>query len=413
MATTTTTTRSRSKLNNNNNNDISPSSSPTNDNPKQSATLSAQQYSETLNTRSDKKNFTWSYSDEPHATRRRLILEKHPEIYELFGPEPLTLPLCFLIISIQIFTAYYLRNASWYILFICAYVIGGTLNHSLKLAVHELSHNLAFTSGFLNKLFALTCNLPTGVPSAITFQKYHMDHHQFQGVDGIDTDIPTTFEVNWFTNMVSKVFWVCCQPLFYALRPVLVKPKPVGQWEGINWIMCMSFNVCIYYLFGIKSLCYLVTGTLLGLGFHPSAGHFIAEHYEFIKGQETYSYYGFWNFFNFNVGYHNEHHDFPKVPWSRLPTVKKLAPEFYDNLPHYNSYIYVIAKYILDPEVGPFARIKRIAPSTSSNSNSEMDNLSSLTIANRKAQSPLFRIMCVTLAIACIGAMFYAAITVN
>jgi len=182
MATTTTTVTARSasksnnKTNNNNNNGGD-------SNVKQTATLAAQQYSESVNTRGDKKNFTWSYSDEPHATRRRLILEKHPEIYDLFGPEPLTLPICALIISIQLFTAYSLRNSDWYILFICAYVIGGTLNHSLQLAVHELSHNLAFTNQIFNKFLALSCNLPTGVPSAITFQKYHMDHHQFQGVD--------------------------------------------------------------------------------------------------------------------------------------------------------------------------------------------------------------------------------------
>jgi sphingolipid delta-4 desaturase len=78
-----------------------------------------------------------------------------------------------------------------------------------------------------------------------------------------------------------------------------------------------------------------------------------------VKGAETYSYYGILNIFAFNVGYHNEHHDFPNIPGSRLPQLRAMCPEYYDNLPRCESWIGVIYDYITDPKVGAFSRVKR------------------------------------------------------
>ena len=41
--------------------------------------------------------------------------------------------------------------------------------------------------------------------------------------------------------------------------------------------------------------------------------------------------------------------------------VKKIAPEYYDNLPHHDSWSRVIYDFITDPDIGPYARIKRKA----------------------------------------------------
>lgn len=44
-----------------------------------------------------------------------------------------------------------------------------------------------------------------------------------------------------------------------------------------------------------------------------------------VQGQETYSYYGSMNQLTYNVGFHNEHHDFPQIPHTRLYRVPLLS----------------------------------------------------------------------------------------
>jgi hypothetical protein len=51
-----------------------------------------------------------------------------------------------------------------------AYVFGATANQNLFLAIHEISHNLAFRSPLANRLFAIFANLPIGVPYSASFR---------------------------------------------------------------------------------------------------------------------------------------------------------------------------------------------------------------------------------------------------
>lgn len=133
------------------------------------------------------------------------------QMAELFVTEPLTFWISLGILVLQLSMAWALRDAEWYAILPAAYIIGGTANHSLQLAVHELSHDLCWSGPHkdtLNRLTAIMANLPTGFPSGQTFKPYHMDHHQYQGVDGVDTDIPHAIELNWVTNTFMKVMWI-------------------------------------------------------------------------------------------------------------------------------------------------------------------------------------------------------------
>jgi len=264
----------------------------------------------------------------------------------------------------QLLLAKWAVTAEWYWFLLVAYWVGGTLNHSMQMANHELSHNLCWDEDVANKLTAILSNFPTALPSAILFQKYHMEHHQFQGCDGWDLDLPTAWEGRFFTNPALKTLWVILQPLFYSFRPMIIKPKALGFWGIVNFLAVAGFDLAVYYFLGGKALLYLLTSTLLGFGLHLASGHLIAEHFvTSAGGEETYSYYGPVNWVNFNVGYHNEHHDFPRIPWSNLPKLKAIAPDFYDNLPQYTSYTRVFLRYIFDSKITPFSRVKRAAPS--------------------------------------------------
>jgi sphingolipid delta-4 desaturase len=198
-----------------------------------------------------------------------------------------------------------------------------------------------------------------GVPAAMTFKRYHHEHHQYQGVDVIDTDIGTKIEGDKLRHPILKLLNVMFLSAFYGLRPLITNPKAPTAWELLNSTIVFGFDALVYYFVGPKALGYFLLSTFLGLGLHPCSGHFIQEHFVFNEGQETYSYYGPLNYVMLNVGYHVEHHDFPRIPGSRLPLVKKIAPEFYDNLKSYNSWSKVIYDYIMTDGITPFNRVKR------------------------------------------------------
>ncbi|KAI9815014.1 MAG: D-serine ammonia-lyase dsd1 [Pycnora praestabilis] len=333
-----------------------------------------QRESKSLADTSDHQQFFWSYTEEPHRTRRQAIIKAHPEVTKLCGPEPLTKYLVIAVVLLQITCAYLLRNTSmvsWPFL-LTAYIVGATANQNLFLAIHEISHNLAFRSPLPNRLFAVLANLPIGLPYSAAFRPYHLTHHKSLGVDGLDTDLPTSIEAIFLDSVLGKAFFCTFQILFYAIRPMMVYQLPLTKIHLFNIVSQVVFDYLLVKYAGGRALAYLVMSSFLAGSLHPCAGHFIAEHYIFVKQPrsarnpatlapvpETFSYYGPLNILTYNVGLHNEHHDFPAVPWTRLPKLHEIAKEFYADLPHHESWVWVIWQFIWDPEVGLWCRVKR------------------------------------------------------
>jgi sphingolipid delta-4 desaturase len=192
-------------------------------------------------------------------------------------------------------------------------------------------------------------------------------------VDGLDTDLPTALEAFFLDSVLGKAFFCTFQIIFYALRPMMVYKLPLTQIHLLNITAQAAFNTLLYKYAGGHAIAYLILSSFFAGSLHPCAGHFIAEHYVFEKLPasardsslllaplpETFSYYGPLNVLTYNVGLHNEHHDFPAIPWTRLPVLHEIAKEFYRDLPHHKSWVYVIWQFVWDKEVGLWCRVKR------------------------------------------------------
>ena len=275
------------------------------------------------------------------------------------GYDPTTKWVALFMYATQSLVAYWVADKSWWVLLTVAYVFGAVMNHSMLLCIHECSHALLFKSRKANKLFGIFLNGPMLLPASVPFARYHKEHHKYQGTEGVDVDLPTALEARIFQGVIGKLIWVSLQGFFYTFRPMFVRPKSFTRDDALNWVSVLTYGYVMYTLAGPGALIYLAASDILGMGLNPAAGHFIAEHYAFVNGYETYTSLSPMRWIIFNVNFHTAHHDFPSIPGSRLPLVREIAWEFYKDLPVHNSYTHVIWEFITNPEMSLWKRVKR------------------------------------------------------
>lgn len=125
------------------------------------------------------------------------------------GHEPLTKYVVLAVVATQLTASWLLRHThplSPSFLF-TAYALGGTANHNLFLAIHEITHNLAFKGINANKWLAIFANLPIGIPYASTFKVSQTPYY-------CSTRIPDTSRSNitsTITSNLEKMAWI---PIF-------------------------------------------------------------------------------------------------------------------------------------------------------------------------------------------------------
>ncbi len=306
-------------------------------------------------------DFLQSSSEEPHIQRTKDIIKKYPEIKKLMGRNPNTFWYALVIVVFQIGMAIFLKDQPWWMIVLSAFCIGAFANHGLFVLIHEFTHNMVFKSRIANLWCGIMCDLPNGFPSSVSFRKYHLKHHAFQGHHDIDADIASYWEAKLIgSNFIGKSFWLMFFPVFQALRPPRLKAIQFqSSWVWVNLLTLVAFDIALIYFFGPMAFLYLMASFFFSVGFHPLGARWIQEHFLVAPPQETYSYYGPLNKLAFNVGYHNEHHDFSFVPWNNLPKIREIAPEYYNTLVYHESWTKLWLKFIFDKELSLFSRIIR------------------------------------------------------
>ncbi len=335
-----------------------------------------------------------------HRNRAKSILRDHPEVKKLFGRAPITAVFCVLVASLQLGIAISLVGQPWWVIILTAYLLGAIIDVALFNLAHECNHSLIFKKKSANRLMFTIASLPKLFPGHHTWWIEHHVHHNHLGSekdfvkrrrsillamkDRIFGHVPGPRVRRMTTWLTTPLFWpiaafmIITQMLravvglvvyaFTALYHRQLKPTDFAlsiladqhlvsgykrykleMWAITYPLAAFTLMFSLYYFFGWVPLIYLFLSALFMTGFlHPLAFGLILSnsHFHGFQGyQPSSSNYGPVNLVTFNFGMHTEHHDFHYVPWFRLGKLRKIAPEYYDNLKQTTSFSKLALKF--------------------------------------------------------------------
>lgn len=245
-----------------------------------------------------------------------------------------------------------------------AYMLGVITGINVGINFHNHTHRPIFTSRFINRWFARMWTFSGGWPSF--FWEYaHVTVHHANLLGNEDWTLPKHNGDGSFEDFRRYAFahwpWRCMAHLrseltsrpalrtkslrefaiFLALWSIPFWIDPVmalwlwvlPQWIANAWVMCPGMYVqhagCV----------------------RKSSARPVSHSNTFLSR--------FLNLTMFNIGYHIEHHDYPRVHWSDLPKLhQRLKEDLIAGGAHILPYGYYHASFLL---VGPPARRKRFA----------------------------------------------------
>ncbi len=335
-----------------------------------------------------------------HRERAKGIIRDHPEIKQLFGRAPVTAAWCIGLAAVQIAIAIAVGSQPWWIIILTAYLLGALINVGLFNLAHECNHSMVFRSKAANRLLFTLTSLPMFYPGHHTWWIEHHVHHNHMGSekdfvkrrrsvllafkDRIFGYVPGARVRRMTSWITTPLFWPIAAFMLvtqagraivglivYAVTVMVTwKLKPndlalsiladehlvsgyhrykIEMWAVTYPLMSLALFGTLFWFFGWAPLVYLFASALFTTGFlHPLVFGLMLSNSHFY-GHQCYqpsaSNYGPVNLITFNFGMHTEHHDFHYIPWFRLPRVRKIAPEYYDDLEKTRSFSALALKF--------------------------------------------------------------------
>ena len=299
-----------------------------------------------------------------HLEMRREILRAHPEVRHLFGAEPRGVLAAIAILAVHWTIVWAVAQTNIAVVFLVALFVGQVTIHAAGALVHESAHFLVVRQRRGKLAFDLLIEvITTSFARQLTYQHEHVtSHHAHLGNyerDYEHEDVcrftarrrhraahPVAQRVLTIAELAVHLLpggFLIADRLFlpYYRRAtgqavadaqrVIGASRATSAERALFIAVSLATNVFLWMAFGFLGWLYHVWSLSLFLGKCgvTNLGQSLAEHPGDDDVNPTRSTYWWGNKLLFNTGYHNEHHTFPNVPWTRLPALKALAPEVF------------------------------------------------------------------------------------
>lgn len=293
---------------------------------------------------------------------RRDVLAAAPAARELAGNNPWTALAIPALLALHWGMAWLISGGNLLWCFLAAFCFGQIIIHSAGSLLHETAHKLVFRGPRAKLAFDLGLELVLGsFGKQLTYQHQHVSSHHpyvgnyerdyehedicsFNARRKIKAEHPVALRLLTLFVLVMGLLpfgFLIVDKVMTRLEKRLsgrrdfdaerkLRSSEPAQWEKRLFIATsIALNIFLLWAFGPLGWLYHNWSLSLFLGKFgiTNLGQSLSEHDGDDDANPTWSSYGPLNLLLFNTGYHNEHHTFANVPWNRLPTLKRLAPE--------------------------------------------------------------------------------------